>query len=204
MVLQSLLCVSSATISKDFSPGEQIQVAGEPGLNIVQVYETKTKSSVNRFEGQVAAFALDSIHVVTGQLNEVRVFEVGSTIPVARLVGHSDTVCAVAALDGKRAVSGGKDMTVRVWDVKAREALYCLKGHQKPVRAIAISPDGKRALSGCEGGDLRLWDLEKGALLEDWKKAHDGMIYCVTFSPGGRRAASSSADRTVKLWGLPE
>ena len=57
---------------------------------------------------------------------------------------------AVSA-DGRRAVSGGDDGTVRVWDLDAGTVLHTLTGHDGWVGAVAVSADGRRAVSGGDG-----------------------------------------------------
>ena len=54
---------------------------------------------------------------------------------------------AVSA-DGRRAVSGGRDGTVRVWDLDTGAPLHTLTGHGGWVHAVAVSADGRRAVSG--------------------------------------------------------
>ena len=46
------------------------------------------------------------------------------------LTGHDGLVEAVAVTaDGRRAVSGGYDVTVRVWDLEAGTLAHALTGH---------------------------------------------------------------------------
>ena len=68
---------------------------------------------------------------------------------------------AVSA-DGRRAVSGGSDGTVRVWDLDTGAPLHTLAGHDGPVEAVAVSADGRRAVSGGDDGTVRVWDLANG------------------------------------------
>src|SRR6478609_4720151 len=64
------------------------------------------------------------------------------------LEGHSDRVLTVAfSSDGKRAVSGSQDRTVRLWNVGNGKELCRLEGHTSLVRSVCLSADGSRALS---------------------------------------------------------
>ncbi|MFF4013195.1 WD40 repeat domain-containing protein [Streptomyces sp. NPDC001717] len=45
--------------------------------------------------------------------------------------------------DGRYALSGGSDGTVRVWDVVTGRFLRVLKGHRRPVHSLAVTPDGR-------------------------------------------------------------
>jgi WD40 repeat protein len=65
---------------------------------------------------------------------------------------------AVSA-DGRTAVSGGGDGTVRVWDLTGTAAPRELTRHVGWVEAVAVSADGQTAVSGGADGTVRVWDL---------------------------------------------
>lgn len=65
---------------------------------------------------------------------------------------------AVSA-DGRTAVSGGDDRTVRVWDLTGIAAPRVLTGHDRYVSAVAISADGRIAVSSGDECTVRVWDL---------------------------------------------
>ena len=67
--------------------------------------------------------------------------------------------------DGRRAVSGSDDRTLKVWDLEQGALLATLEGHGDGVWAVAVTPDGRRAVSGSDDRTLKVWDLEQGALL---------------------------------------
>jgi small GTP-binding protein len=61
--------------------------------------------------------------------------------------------------DGKLAVSGSNDKTVRVWDVETGKCLAILEGHTVGVFGVAMTPDGKLAVSGSVDGTMYVWEL---------------------------------------------
>ena len=69
--------------------------------------------------------------------------------------------CSAVAVsaDGRTAVSGGDDGTVRVWDLAGTAAPRVLTGHAGAVWAVAVSADGRTAVSGGGDGTVRVWDL---------------------------------------------
>jgi WD40 repeat protein len=79
------------------------------------------------------------------------------------LTGHAGGVTAVAVTpDGRHAVSGSYDHTVRVWDLSSGAPLHTLEGHADAVWAVAVTPDGRHAVSGSRDRTVRVWDLSTG------------------------------------------
>ena len=131
---------------------------------------------------------------------EVRAAEPGGAPSV--LEGHKKGVLAVAVTpDGKRAISGAIDRTLKIWDLDRGTCTSTLKGHDDRIWAVAVTPDGKRAVSGANDDTVKLWDLDSGACTHTLK-GHANMVLAVAVTPDGKRAVSGSYDKTLKLWNL--
>lgn len=78
------------------------------------------------------------------------------------LVGHEDDVEAVAFLDERTVVSGSRDWTVRVWDLRTG-ACRVLRGHDKDV--LSVGGDPTTVVSCGDDMTLRVWSRETGACL---------------------------------------
>ena len=82
---------------------------------------------------------------------------------VGELEGHNDDVYAVVVTpDGRHAVSGSEDSTLKVWDLGTGTCTATLIGHTNSVRCVAITPDGRYAVSGSNDETLKVWDLRTG------------------------------------------
>jgi len=122
--------------------------------------------------------------------------------PVAVLRGHTEFVRGVAiTADGRRAVSGSYDKTLRVWDLEAGKCIATLEGHTHEVNGVAISADGRRAVSGSKDNTVRVWDLEAGRCIATLE-GHTQTVLGVAITADGRRAVSGSYDNTLRVWDL--
>ncbi len=125
---------------------------------------------------------------------------------IRRLEGHIGFVHSLALSgDGRRALTGAWDATVRYWDVDAGRELRCFSrrdGIDQSIYCVAISPDGRRGLAGSRAGTVWFWDLETGTelgrckipILESFGPT------CLAFSPDGRQALVGGYDGIARVW----
>jgi WD40 repeat protein len=125
------------------------------------------------------------------------------------LRGHTAAVSGAALLpDGKRAVTGGVDRTLRVWDVESGQELRAFENVPEDVYCMALSPDGKLVAVGHNiehevPGTIRLWDVESGRLVHTLA-GHTKRLCSTQFSRDGKMLVSSSFDKTVRLWDVAQ
>ncbi len=62
--------------------------------------------------------------------------------------------------DSRYALTGSKDKSARLWDLKTGESIKTLSGHTDSVHSTAFSPDGRYALTGSDDGTVRLWEFD--------------------------------------------
>ena len=116
------------------------------------------------------------------------------------LVGHTGSVNSVAwHADGKLALSGSHDRTVRVWEVESGKCERVLKAHTDSVNSVAWHANGKHALSGSDDRTVRVWEVESGKC-ERVLEGHTGSIMSVAWRGDGKLALSGSGDKTVRVW----
>jgi WD40 repeat protein len=120
--------------------------------------------------------------------------------PPAPFQGHTDPVlCLAISPDGRRALSGSADNTVRLWDVTSGQEVRRFLGHTDDVNAVAFSADGKRAVSAGRDRTVRVWDVETGAAVRVFR-GHTEPVLSAALDAGGRLAVSGGQDGTVRLW----
>jgi WD40 repeat protein len=117
-------------------------------------------------------------------------------------VGHDNQVTSVAfSPNGKYALSGSVDNTLKLWDISSGKEIRTFKGHDDAVQSVAFSPDGKYALSGSDDNTLKLWDISSGKEIRSFI-GHKRSVVSVAFSSDGNYALSGSWDKTLKLWDI--
>jgi WD40 repeat protein len=69
-----------------------------------------------------------------------------------------DVWCVAFSPDGTRLAAGGRDRSVRVFDVQTGRELLALRGPTGTVMCVAFSPDGQRIAAGSWAKEVFIWD----------------------------------------------
>jgi WD40 repeat protein len=124
--------------------------------------------------------------------------------PLRLLAGHKLNVqCLAISADGRRALSGGHDRTVRVWDLESGQEERRFEGHSNVVECLTLSADGRRVLSGSWDGVAICWEPDSGREVS-FCAAHVKTVTTLAFAPGGRFLSSSYLDPVFRLWQIPD
>ena len=118
------------------------------------------------------------------------------------LDGHTGAVNAVAlTVDGKVAASGGRDGTVRLWNLAGSDKPRVLTRLPHEIRSVAFSPRGDR-VAAAAGVSLRLWDVATGQEVRRFG-GHSAAVRCLAFSTDGKWLFSGGDDKTIRVWDVP-
>lgn len=80
---------------------------------------------------------------------------------IRTLEGHTDTVAAVSVLpEGKRAISGSTDGTLKIWDFEKWEVITSFSG-DCPLCIITVTQDGKVIIADEASGKVHFLRLEE-------------------------------------------
>lgn len=143
----------------------------------------------------------------------ISMWDLESGCTVGDLVGHRDSVnCLAISANGRSAVSGSRDGTVRVWDLDSRTTTTVLRHGPGPrdalgsgsgfrtggVASVAMSGDGRTVLS-VGGSQLRAWTLPKIRPCRVLT-GHEGEVKHLSISPDGKRLATAGSDSRLRIW----
>jgi WD40 repeat protein/Zn-dependent protease with chaperone function len=130
---------------------------------------------------------------------------------VGTLTGHEEDVRAMAFThDGKTLATGGKDRTIRLWDVATRQQVRLFQGPKRqsdpnveasPILATAYSPDGNSVATADEGGQVNIYGLSPPRLVRSWV-AHSDAASAIAYSPDGRTLVTGGYDKAIKIWNV--
>ena len=140
--------------------------------------------------------------------SEVILYDLGPSLERRTFAGHTWFVPAVGfSADGRLAVSGSWDGTIRIWDVPGGHELRKYdEGMKHEMHGAAISPDGRFAVSLCGGQrTVTLYDVAAGKVARTLASKQDQLpdVSHAMFSPDGRRVACQSGQQTW-VWEVPE
>jgi WD40 repeat protein len=86
--------------------------------------------------------------------------------------------------DGRHAVSGSWDRTLKVWDLLTGKEVRTLEGHTDGVNGVAVIADGRHAVSASDDRTLKVWDLLTGQAIATLKT--HAPLYCCAVTPDGK------------------
>ena len=171
--------------------------------NAIALTEAGFRQDVNRLIESIEKAIKSSdllVHKAPGARGSTLAPRTASGSKVAAAVPPKPTSKRTDAI----ALSGQSAPNTRTKEIKfGKERL--LRGHAKPVKAVAFSPDSLILASAgggswLGGGDtaIRLWRVSDGRLLRELA-GHKDTVTKIVFSPNGERLASNCS-KAIHLW----
>jgi WD40 repeat protein len=130
-----------------------------------------------------------------GSTGAVSLWDIVDRCEVATFPGGSTALAFDPA--GAQLAATTLDQTLCIWDIKNKELLIELVGHEDTVNAVAYSPDGRWLASGSDDSTVRLWDAGSGALHA--VQQLDSQVKVLCFSPDGRRLFTGNGNTTCSV-----
>ncbi len=127
-----------------------------PAADKVKIAELLAHIHAERFDGASAKEALSEYPGRFEELFGGR--KIGGMGLIRKFEGRYVTSASLSA-DGRYALSGSRDKTLKFWDVETGKCLRTFEGHGDAVNSVVLSADGRYALSGSHDKTLKLWRL---------------------------------------------
>lgn len=140
--------------------------------------------------------------------NSLRVFDIASGRTVQQLTGHEGLVVGIdVSADGRFAVSGSQDQTVRLWDIAAGTGriIGLHEGERGQISSVAFAPDGLSVYSISRGGQIIQWDATTDEptplhIFTDPADPNPATLQALAITRDGRLLLTGGDSRIVRLW----
>jgi len=204
-------------------PPRNSELAVATSTDIVRFFDGQTMACTGSLKGHTdAVLAIDlsapkrlatSLAVTASKDGFVKLWSADERKEIASGDGHVDAVSAVciAKREGRLAVSGSADCTLRVWDVDAAlrgrdemrplVAKSVISAHDKDVNCLSIEPNDSLVCSASGDKTAKIWHLPQLSH-KCTLSGHKRSVWSCVFSPSDKCIATGSADRTMRLWSL--
>ena len=103
-----------------------------------------------------------------GTDNQLWLFDPWTGESLQRLGTHSEGVSALAFLGDRLLVSGSKDRSIKIWDLRSKQCLNALEGHSGEVTSIVVDSQGERIFSASVDGTIRCWQGPEWTVSRLW------------------------------------
>ncbi|KAH6847842.1 hypothetical protein B0I37DRAFT_152336 [Chaetomium sp. MPI-CAGE-AT-0009] len=113
--------------------------------------------------------------------------------------GHKECVYSLQ-FNSQYLVSGSRDQSIKVWNMKSRRCLRTLVKHKGSVLCLQFDsdPDEDLIVSGSSDSDVIVWRFSTGKPIQTLKHAHRESVLNVKFDK--RILVTCSKDKTIKIF----
>jgi ribosomal RNA-processing protein 9 len=193
----------------DDQGGNLVASGGADGL--VRIWDVRSAKQVDALRGHrgpvnALAFRTGTMQLFTGSTDRtVKIWDINDMAYVETLFGHGGDVCGIDSFTKERALSCGRDGTMRLYKVLDGSQLVFRRALTTSLDAVAVVNE-QRFVSGGDDGAVSLWHITKKRPVAVAEHAHgsgtgcDAWISSVAAARNTDLAASGAGDGMVRLW----
>ena len=185
------------------------------GGNTLRMWDVESGQEMRQqgFGGMVGSLTIGPDgHTAMLQLSNLVLWDIESgrteQLLAEGVSGPVEVKSAAFKPDGRLALSGYSDGTLRMWNVASQVEFRRFDTDGTPLSALAVSPDGRRLVTGDLTDVVTLWDVESGEVIRRFEgDAVSVCPNCIAFSPDGKHALVGSSDgfggsgaKSLVLW----
>jgi WD40 repeat protein/serine/threonine protein kinase len=184
---------------------------------MVKIWDMDTGQELRTLRGHAVhvlgvTYSPDGRRLATASTDgTVKIWDAAANPTPVILHGHTGPVWRVLfSPDGKQLFSAttpidntGRRLPGEViaWDSATGAHLQTFRGHQGPIRGLAIDQEARRLASCGEDGSVRVWNVTDGRQVLEIGGGGK-VVHSVSLSPDGQLLACEGKDGTIRIWDL--
>lgn len=124
---------------------------------VASKFEPKSLGKLELF-AQLQKLANENVIICCWDQNEIKMWNLNGTggSVIKMFSGHSSGVCCLKVAEATKLISGSKDKTIKIWDMKTGECLQTFAGHTSDVRCLHLLSDNQYLASGGEDKNIKV------------------------------------------------
>ena len=183
----------------DWSPSGKY-IATATRLELIDIREVETMTSVRGFAGYMPKFSPDSKHLAaaTAYGKEMTVFDIQTGAVVHKFTDSERDylIWSDFSHDGRWLAAGNNAGTLYVWDLAAGALAWSRqKVHTPSLRHVQFTPDDRLLVTAGKDNTIRVWDTGARECIRTIEGWGGGAL-----TPGGRLLLACNPDREVSAW----
>ncbi|OUM63678.1 hypothetical protein PIROE2DRAFT_9750 [Piromyces sp. E2] len=115
---------------------------------------------------------------------------------IDNMISHTDSIYCLQ-YDDEKIISGSRDKTIKIWDIKTNECIKTLYGHTGSI--LSLQFDNNYLVTGSSDNTIIIWNIKNFEIIKRITK-HNDSVLSVKFNK--KYLVSSSKDHTICIWDI--